>query len=225
MPLTTRHLLKMIKDYYKILEVPASATLSEIKKSFRRLAQQYHPDKNAGSNIADAHFREIQEAYKILSDPKQREAYNYKRWYLRSTGQSYHKPALTPVAILSACNLLQQYVASRTVFHVSYDAVSAHIKELLTPNAISILHEHNDQNLNRAIIQKLLQSAQPLTRRYFLPITELLLQVAGNDPEAQSMIEQALQQQQQQHTWDKYKWIVMLAITALMCWLMYRYGQ
>lgn len=215
----------MIKDYYKILEVPPSATLSEIKKSFRRLAQQYHPDKNAGSNIADAHFREIQEAYKILSDPKQREAYNYKRWYLRSTGQSYYKPALTPVAILEACNILQKYVASMNVFHVSYDAVSAHIKELLTTNAIDILHHHNDQALSRAVIQKLLQSAKPLPRRYFLPVTELLLRVAGNDPQAQSMIEQALQQQLQRHSWDKYKWIVMVLITALICWLMYWYGK
>jgi molecular chaperone DnaJ len=215
----------MLKDYYKILEVPPSAALSEIKKSFRRLAQQYHPDKNAGSNIAGAHFTEIQEAYKILSDPKQREAYNYKRWYLRSTGQSYHKPALTPAAILQECNILQQYVASMNVFHVSYDAVSKHIKELLTASAIGILKEHNDQNLNRTIIQKILQSAHPLPRHYFVPVTELLLQVAGNDPEAQSMIKHTLQHHLQRHTWDKYKWVVMLVITALMCWLIYRYGQ
>jgi molecular chaperone DnaJ len=215
----------MIKDYYKILEVPATATGQEIKKSFRRLAQRYHPDKHAGSHMADAHFREIQEAYKVLSDPKEREAYNYKRWHIRSTGQPFAKAALTPTAILQECKVLQQYVASMNVFHVSYDAVSHHIRQLLTGNAIGILHEHNDAAINRNIIQLLLQAAQPLPQKYFTPITRLLLQVAGDDSTAHSTIQQALLQKKQRHAWDRYKWVLMLVITALICWLMYWYGK
>jgi curved DNA-binding protein CbpA len=217
--------MNQIKDYYKILEIPTTATLQEIKRSFRRLAQQYHPDKNGDSHMATAHFREIQEAYKVLSDPKQREAYHYQRWYVRSAGKPFASAPLTPASILQECRLLQQYVASMNTFHIRFDAVSLHIRELLTADAIGILLEHNDAATNREIIQSVLLSAQPLPKKYFMPIVELLLQLADNDITAQATIEQALLNKKQLHVWDKYKWVLMLVITALICWLMYRYGK
>ena len=217
--------MNQVKDYYKILELPTTASSQEIKKSFRRLAQQYHPDKNEGSHMAAAHFREIQEAYKVLSDPKQREGYHYQRWYVRSTGKRFDSAPLTPANILQECLMLQQYVASMNSFHIRFDAVSLHIRELLTPNAIGILLEHNDEAVNRAIIQSVLESAQPLPKKYFLPIIELLLQLAGNNTNMQTIIEQALLNKKQRHAWDKYKWVLMLVITTLICWLMYRYGK
>ena len=61
------------KDYYKILEVPTSADIETIKKSFRSLALKYHPDKNNGD---DAKFKEINEAYQILSDPNKKSQYD-----------------------------------------------------------------------------------------------------------------------------------------------------
>lgn len=217
--------MSQIKDYYKILELPTTASLQEIKRSFRRLAQQYHPDKNNGSNMASVHFREIQEAYKVLSDPKKREAYHYQRWYVRSTGKPFASAPLTPADILQECRVLQQYVASMNIFHLRYDAVSGHIRELLTPHTIGILHERNDVAINNEIIQSVLTSARPLPKKFFIPIAELLLQVAGDDGAAQSTIEQELLAKKQHHLWDKYKWVVMLVITATICWLMYRYGK
>jgi molecular chaperone DnaJ len=217
--------MKETKDYYKILELPTTASLQEIKRAFRRLAQQYHPDKNNGSNMATAHFREIQEAYKVLSDPKQREAYHYQRWYVRSTGKPFASAPLTPANILQECRIVQQYVASMNIFHLRYDAVSLHIRELLTPNAIGILHERNDVAINHEIIQSVLTSARPLPKKFFIPIVELLLQVAGDDGTAQSTIEQALLAKKQHHLWHKYKGVAMLIITATICWLMYRYGK
>lgn len=217
--------MNQIKDYYKILELPTSASLQEIKRAFRRLAQQYHPDKNNNSSMAAAHFREIQEAYKVLSNPKKREAYHYQRWYVRSTGKPFASAPLTPARILQECRLLQQYVASMNMFHVRFDAVSLHIRELLTENAIGILHEHNDKAVNHEIIQSVLKAAQPLPQKFFMPIADLLLQLAGDDATAQAGIEQALLHKKQRHAWDKYKWVLMLVITALMCWLMYLYGK
>ncbi len=64
------------KDYYKILGVPTDATPDQIKKAYRKLAVKYHPDKNQGNKSAEAKFKEINEAYQILSDPKKREEYN-----------------------------------------------------------------------------------------------------------------------------------------------------
>lgn len=65
-----------MKDYYQILGVPRSSSDEEIKKSYRRLAKQFHPDVNKGSKTAEEKFKDISEAYNVLSDPKQRKQYD-----------------------------------------------------------------------------------------------------------------------------------------------------
>lgn len=64
------------KDYYKILNVPRNASLEEIKKAYRKLALQYHPDKNPNNKQAEEKFKEINEAYEVLGDPQKREIYD-----------------------------------------------------------------------------------------------------------------------------------------------------
>lgn len=66
----------MDKDYYKILGINRKASLSDIKKSYRKLARKYHPDLNPGDKTSEAKFKEIQEAYSVLSDPKKRNQYD-----------------------------------------------------------------------------------------------------------------------------------------------------
>ncbi|MEN6560665.1 MAG: molecular chaperone DnaJ [Acidobacteriota bacterium] len=66
----------MAKDYYQVLGVDKGAALPEIKKAYRRLARKYHPDLNPGDKTAEARFKEIQEAYSVLSDPKKRAQYD-----------------------------------------------------------------------------------------------------------------------------------------------------
>ena len=63
------------RDYYEVLELPRSATPEDIKKAFRRLALRYHPDRNK-SEDAGERFKEINEAYQVLSDPERRAAYD-----------------------------------------------------------------------------------------------------------------------------------------------------
>jgi len=65
----------MSKNYYEILDVSPDATQEEIKKAYRELARQHHPDRNPGDEEAKRKFHEASEAYEVLSDPKKRAVY------------------------------------------------------------------------------------------------------------------------------------------------------
>ncbi len=79
------------KDYYKILGVDRKASDDDIRKAYRKLAKQYHPDYNPNDKQAEERFKEINEAYEVLGDSKKRARYDqvgsdYSQWQRRGTG-------------------------------------------------------------------------------------------------------------------------------------------
>ena len=66
-------------DYYAVLGVKPDASAKQIKQAYRRLAQQYHPDKNAGDAVAESRFKEVNEAYEVIGDAETRKEYDHAR--------------------------------------------------------------------------------------------------------------------------------------------------
>ena len=64
------------RDYYEVLGLQKGASDNDIKKAFRKMAMKYHPDKNPGDKEAEEKFKEINEAYAVLSDPEKKEKYD-----------------------------------------------------------------------------------------------------------------------------------------------------
>src|SRR5437588_832095 len=75
MPTTTK------QDYYEVLGVPRKASVKEIRAAFRKLARKYHPDLNPGDKAAEEKFKQVQEAYDVLSDSKKRQMYDQYGFY------------------------------------------------------------------------------------------------------------------------------------------------
>src|SRR5260370_5804573 len=80
------------QDYYELLGVPRKASAKDIRTAFRKLARKYHPDLNPGDKSAEEKFKQLQEAYDVLSDTKKRQMYDQHACY----SGNFHPGAAPP---------------------------------------------------------------------------------------------------------------------------------
>lgn len=212
-----------MKDYYKILEVSPTATYADIKKSYRRLALQYHPDKNFGNTLYEAKFKDITEAYKVLSDVRQRQDYNNKRNYNARVHAERRRtqPITTPLTILTQTVDFRKKIAVLDPERMNKTALYRHIQQLLSHSNLSVLRSHNDPRLNRRIIDEILFCARFLPFAYVEKICFELTALAGTDNHVYRHIFQFSRDAKRREIWDKYKLIVGLLVAFLFCVLIY----
>jgi curved DNA-binding protein CbpA len=212
----------MLKDYYRILEVGPQATPVEIKKSFRRLAMLYHPDKHNEDKIAGAHYREIQEAYDTLTDPYKKEAYLQQRWYEQSMGRKMTGSApLTSSTILRDAISLEKYISTLDPFRIDQEGLMLYIEQLISDDAVQIIRTENEPEMQSNIASILLKSG----KGFDLPHAERLVQLLEKLlPKADPKLIECqfyLAGKKKQADWDRWKIPTILIVTVLLCLLIY----
>lgn len=210
-----------LKDYYKILELEPSATLAEIRKAYRRLAQLHHPDKNQQDPYATARFTEIKEAYEVLTNPSKKEYYLQQRWYQQSTGNRKSRPATDPVNFLKQAIELEKYVSALDVFRMDKSGLEQYILEWLSKDEIQKLHSFRDPETIHEAIRILLRATKALPASHTAKIMERLHLLAGENQRANEIIRQHRELALRKQHREKYGLLVISLITFLLCLLIW----
>ena len=213
-----------MKDYYKILGVPPSALQPEIKRSYRTLAFKYHPDKNPESSLAEAQFKEIQEAYATLSNSAKRSKYDDDRWLMGMGSNTQYREAVTPAWLVSISQKLNTSLAIMDTHRISQRALQAYILLIITDAHIGVLQQGKDTTANEIIIQELLKATEKLQFKYLGEITSRLLIIARTNEVTRVAINNMIRQRKSKEWKGKIFPYIILLITLLLCVFMYLYG-
>jgi len=208
------------KDYYKILELPPSATLKEIKTAYRRLAHQFHPDKNGNDLYATAQFEIIKEAYEVLSNPSKKDYYLQQRWYDQVMNKKQGETIITPVTLLKQFLELDKYVSKLDTHRMDNEGLYAYITHILSGETIEKLNAFNKKDINKSIIDSVLRSSRSLPLSYAKPLSERLMNL-NTDLSTSKDVDEYIQRIRNANQWNKYKTVIVLLIVVILCFLIY----
>jgi hypothetical protein len=214
-----------MKDYYTILELPVTATLPEIKKAYRKLAMQYHPDKMGDDMYAVSRFNDIKEAYEVLINPSLKENYLQERWLKKASGVWMPDEPITPPLILKQALELNRAIAQLDVHRMDAASVAQRILQLIPASVINKLKTFNEPDINATILTVLLQSTRVLPLTYTIKVAEQLRLLADDDQQQLYKIQLVLLQKEKREKWERTKVWMVLAAVVVICVLIYFGGR
>ena len=209
------------KNYYQLLHVSPQATAQEIKAAYRKLAFKYHPDRYKGNVVNEALFKEINEAYSVLSNPEKRKFYNAS---IALNNYHYKPKQSTPVTahtILQYATKLKTFVERSNVLTINQDLIFHKVQTLLSEHHLNILLLENNKTLTSQFIQQILFCLQPLTAESIQPLLVPLQKLAAGNEALQNEIQNFYQQKKGEAFWQRYKMVAVILVAILLCLLMY----
>jgi curved DNA-binding protein CbpA len=205
-----------VKDYYTLLKIEPNADLSTIKKAYRKLAMQYHPDKTGNNQYTESYFREIQEAYLTLSDTRKREEYLYNRWLEKSMGHNLDT-ALTPIQIIQLFLKTEQYIHGTDVFKMDKYHLLEHLKQLYSIGRQEIIISSNDEQLERESLRLAIQSSKLLPSEAQLNFQNHLQMLLSKHPNINKEWNETVHRISKKERLDSFKIPIVILITILIC--------
>ena len=214
-----------IKDYYRILQIEPTASQLEIKKAYRKLAHQYHPDKNTDNQYVSAHFTEIKEAYEVLTNPSKKEYYLQQRWYNQSIGKRIKQEVITPVNVLKQVLELEKYVSLLDEHRMDKHGLADYLSDILSGSVITQLLPFKEQNANNQIIITTLKAMSLLTFSQAVIIATPLIKLAENNVETKKKITDFLTHKKQKEKKEKYLPFILAIIVLSICFFIWLMGR
>lgn len=176
------------KDYYKILELEPGASTTHIKKSWRRLIQLHHPDKQIGSDPHSIAFQEIQEAYETLTNPLKKQKYLAQRWLHQVTREGIIYAPKTSEELYFACIQLENKLANFRHIRIDEDYYRQYILFLFTAENIAKLQTDNSIPLLKQSLQLILKAIEAFSIKGQKRVLSQLEKL--NNPEFQAGLEE-----------------------------------
>jgi len=202
----------VLKDYYDILQVSPNATLEDIKKAYRKLALQYHPD-TAKNNDNELHlFLEIKEAYNVLSDTKKRQAYHYKKFYR----QVEQEAIVSAEYLADQAKQLRAFTAILDPYRIDYDMLYRQIVYLVSTANLRLIEKANS-HLQYQIVKDLQASVIHLHFPLAEKIYPILLSIASDNTVLIAMLNEQRITQKRLHYWHTYKLAGAFIVAMLLC--------
>lgn len=210
------------KDYYQVLRISPTSTADEVKAAFRKLAIKYHPDKNNGDTLSEAIFKDVNEAYSVLSNPQKRAKFDRDRVATPSVTFTTKKTeAVNAKMLMQQAAALNKLLSVANPFTIDKDAVFFKISSILSAYNINLLLVENNAIYNANIIQQLLYCCKPLSLADTNLISVKLLQLARRDAKLVALIARFLEMKKWEDYWQRYKFFVVFILVFLMCLFIY----
>lgn len=208
-------------DHYTILELAPSATQEEIKKAYRRLVQQYHPDKTNNDPYARAYFDAVKEAYETLTSTSRRDEYHNERWLKKSGGIKNSSFVLTPVNVLQRCIILEkQFSLLNSTNPANQVVISQAIEQLFTSDNIEKLNAFNETDINNTILSTIVKMTRSLNHKHFYPLLTSLQKINTSGAQQQLLLRIAKEKKQDKMLETAMPFFVIAAV-ALICLFIY----
>ncbi len=199
------------KDYYQILNVHPTSTMLEIKKAYRKLALQYHPDTNDNDPLLEEKFREIKIAYEILSNAESRKKYHNNVYF-----EIYIKEVTNINDILLKVSQLKNYVSNSNADKIDQILLLNYLLDLLSPSNVVIIQSSNNESIKNEIFESIISSTQILPYSLFIKVSAILEKIFSNEIATIQLISK---QKKINEWWNNYK-VLFAVIAALLFCLM-----
>ncbi len=213
-----------VKDYYATLRIPQGADATSIKKAFRTLAMEYHPDKRGENAENDHYFREIKEAYGVLSNPKLREEYHYQRWLEKSMGHQLDT-FIQPAQILQLFIKAEQYISTTDGFKTDKTILFNHVFKLFSHARLEAILSENNHAMEATSLQMALRMSSHLNLDGCLFMADHFKKMMKNHPIEVKAWEKLLRKKKQEQCMDQLKIPLVLVLTLLICFLIFLLGK
>jgi len=199
------------------------ATPEEIKKSFRRLAHAFHPDKNADNSFASAYFRDIREAYEVLSRPVARHAYDLERSRMGMNNREL--PEVSTGFLCREAQKLNRHLDHAGAHRIDEGLLFASLIYLLSEQHLALLLQPDAMDDRIVFMEAVKKAMQYLPYDMLLPLKTPLLELAAKDEISSEAIRLFFEKRRKAYRWQKtFPWLAIL-ITLLLCALMFWYGK